>query len=171
MQNNQPYRHPAIECVIRHIFFHGSSAATYDGIYHSSIAELDEPEVPTPMVALTATAVSARLTSRWAGLNHDRCTPLLTTGALTVVRFQQASTRTATAAMLQRLKASRPPTSAHSTQSPDPSIATVCEYFCLPQRHVSIRSRPTNSDRRKSGVQLTVQPLALNMAELSTSLD
>ena len=60
MQNNQPYRHPAIESIIRHTFFHGSSTTTYDGIYRSSIANLDEPEVPIPMVALAATAVSAR---------------------------------------------------------------------------------------------------------------
>jgi len=58
MQNNQPYRHPAIESIVRHIFFHGSSATTYDGIYRSSIPESDEPEVPIAMVALAATAVS-----------------------------------------------------------------------------------------------------------------
>jgi len=68
MQNNQPYWHPAIKCIIQHIFFHGSSAATYDGVYHLSVPESDEPEVPIPMVALAATAVSVNLTSRWTKL-------------------------------------------------------------------------------------------------------
>jgi hypothetical protein len=58
MQNDQPYRHPAVETIIRHIFFHGSSATAYDGIYQSSVPESDELEVPIPMVALAATAVS-----------------------------------------------------------------------------------------------------------------
>jgi len=61
MQIDQPYRHPAIESIIRHVFFHGSSIATYDGVYRSSVPELDELEVPIPMVALAATAAHAAL--------------------------------------------------------------------------------------------------------------
>ena len=171
MQNNQPYRHPAIECIIRHIFFHGSSATTYDGVYHSSIPELDEPEVPIPMVALAATAVSVNLTCRWMKLIHDRYTLLLMTGAVIAAHSRQAFSRTSTAGTLQRLRASRPPTSVHSMRSLDPFIAIVCECFCLLWRRTSVRPRLTKYNRRKSGVQHTVQPLTLNMAELSTSLD
>ena len=83
MQNDQPYRHPAIESILRHIFFRGSSisAATYDGVYRSSIPELDEHEVPIPMVALAATAVSTNAPFVLSRLNHDRYTLPLMIGA------------------------------------------------------------------------------------------
>ena len=171
MQNNQPYRHPAIESIIRHVFFHGSSATTYGGIYRSSIPDLDEPEVPIPMVALAATAVSMGPTSWCARLKVYRYMPLLMTGAATGARFRRASTRTSTAGTSQHLKASRPPTSVRTTRSLGPSIATVCEQTRLLWCRVSFRFVLTESNRRKSGLQQTVQPLALNMAELSTSFD
>lgn len=100
MQSDQPYRHPAIESIIRHVFFHGSAAAMYDGIYHSSVPESDEREVPIPMVALAATAVSADAIFLLLILNCSRCTPPSTTGAVIEALFQQASMKTSTAATL-----------------------------------------------------------------------
>ena len=40
------------------MFFNPSTFATYDGLFRSSLTGLDEREVPIPMVALAATAVS-----------------------------------------------------------------------------------------------------------------
>lgn len=110
MQSDQPYRHPAIESIIRHVFFHGSSATAYDGIYRSSVSELDECEVPIPMVALAATAVSVSPRLPLSRLNHDRYMPLLMIGAVTEDRFRRPSTKTSIAATLQHLKVSSLPT-------------------------------------------------------------
>ena len=116
MQSDQPYRHPAIESIIRHVFFHGSSATTYDGIYHSSIPELDEREVPIPMVALAAAAVSVGSHLLLSRLNCNRYTLLLTTGAVTEDRFRRACMKTSTAATLRHSRASRLPMLVHSTR-------------------------------------------------------
>lgn len=102
MQQDHPYRYPSIKSIIRHVFFHGSSATTYDGIYHSSNAELDELEVPIPMVALAATAVSATQNLPPQGLIDDKCLLRLMIFAVTGARFQQASMKIYTVVMLQR---------------------------------------------------------------------
>jgi len=134
MQNDQPYCHPAIESVIRHVFFHGSSTTIYDGIYHSSIPELDEPEVPIPIVALAATAVHATIDD-WG---RDR-------GPFSASLYEDIYRRHV--ATLESIKTAN----ARAFHAITGSIYRNC--------------------LRKSGVMRTVQPLALNMAELSTSLD
>ena len=58
VRNDKPYRHPAIENITRNTFFNPSTFATYNGLFHSSLTGSDECEVPIPMVALAATAVS-----------------------------------------------------------------------------------------------------------------
>ena len=138
MQNDQPYHHPAIESIIRHIFFHGSSAATYDGIYCSSIPGSDELEVPIAMVALAATAVSANPNSWWSGLKYDRCMLQLTTGAVTEVRFPQVSMKISTTATLQHLRVLRRLTFVLSMQLLDQSIVIVCECFHPLWNNVSV---------------------------------
>lgn len=134
MQTNQPYRHPAIESIIQHAFFHGPSATTYDGIYHSSISELDEPEVPIPMVALAATAVHAALDD-WG---RDR-------GAFSASLYEDIYRRHI--ATLESIKTAN----VRALHAITGSIYRNC--------------------MRKSRVSHTVQPLALNIAELSTSFD
>jgi len=61
LRDDKPYRHPAIETTIRAAFFNRKDSDDLIGLCGSSIPGSEEPEVPIPMVALSATAIHAAL--------------------------------------------------------------------------------------------------------------
>ena len=65
-----------------------STFATYDGLFRSSLTGSDEREVPIPMVALAATAVSECVLTSATYLISDRFMPLLKTGVSPEAPFQ-----------------------------------------------------------------------------------